>query len=406
MTLRGDNMASVKRGNRSIVLSLLQREGEMSRKRLAEQMKLTPAAITLITGEMINEGLLYEGDTQKVEGNSGRREIPLRIASDAFIALGVSINIAEAIISATTLDGSLVFSESVPFDVDDPAAQTVAMLAMRLKALIELHQLNASRIVGLGVGVRGVVDVEKACSVHSFGAFRERNIPLKACFEEETGLFTTMDNNVRSMFRAHTFFTGEPMSSQLFIRCERGIGGAVAAGSRLILGDHGRCAELGHAPVVEQGGKPCACGKRGCLETVVAPAAIREDVSAIYSAEHTPLLYKQTGGHIEKVTLAYIFQAAEAGDLEVDAIVQNACTKFAAVLKTITYTLDPNEVLLYGKIFEYDYFLHSLHRHFARGTELDSAQFVKKSSLNLTLEDKAACVIAIETFFANGGLIH
>jgi len=404
MVLRGDNMASVKRGNRSIILNLLHRGGEMSRKRLAEQMKLTPAAITLITGEMIAEGLLSEGDAQKAEGSSGRREIPLKIAYDAFIALGVTLNIGEAVLSATRLDGALVFSESVSFHGSDPVSETVAALSNKLFALTAANKLDRSRIIGLGIAMRGVVDVENARSVDSFGTFHEKNIPLCGLFEQETGLPVAMDNNVRSMFRAHIFFTDESYASQLFIRCERGIGGAVSAGGRLILGNRGRCAELGHTPMVEVGGKPCVCGKSGCLETISAAPAILGDVSAIYTAEATPLLYQYTGGHIENLTLASVFRAAEDGDFAVDAIVQNASAKLSSVLKTITYTLDPNGILLYGNMFEYAYFLKSLHTHFARGTELDPAQFVKKSCLNLTLEDKAACIIAIEAFFADGGL--
>jgi len=405
MVLRGDNMTSVKRGNRSIILNLLHGDGELSRKRLSEQMKLTPAAITLITREMIAEGLLSEGDVQKTEGSSGRREIPLKIAYGAFTALGVTLNIGEAILSATTLDGTLVFSESVPFQADNPAPETVAALSDKLFTLVSQHKLDPARIIGLGIGMRGVVDVENAHSVQSFGAFRESNIPLRDLFEKETGLPVTMDNNTRSMFRAHIFFTNESYASQLFIRCERGIGGAVSAGGRLILGSRGKCAELGHTPVVEQGGKPCFCGKHGCLETVSTAPAILDDVSAIYAMERTPLLYKYTGGHIENLSIDHVFQAAAEGDLETDAVVQNAASKLSSVLKTITYTLDPSSILLCGNIFEHAYFLKSLYRHFARGTELDPRQFIQITSLNLILEDKAACVIAIEAFFARGGLL-
>ena len=52
---------SVKRSNRSAALRILHEKGAMSRKRLAENMHLTPAAITKIVGEMISDGLLMEG---------------------------------------------------------------------------------------------------------------------------------------------------------------------------------------------------------------------------------------------------------------------------------------------------------------------------------------------------------
>jgi len=403
MMLRGDNMARLKRHNRSIILSLLHQEGEMSRKQLAKRMKLTPAAITLITGELISEGLLCESGVQLATSGSGRREVPLMIAYTSFVALGITINLADATLSATTLDGALLFSHSIPIDSKLPAASTVSTLSGELLCLLGAHRIDKSRVVGLGVGVRGLVDREREQSVHSLGTFSEKNVPLRCLFESASGLPTTLDNNVRSMFRAHRFFTNETAPSELFVRCARGIGGAVSAGDQLILGDFGRCAELGHTPVVESGGKPCFCGKTGCLETVATETAILEDVSAIYSAENTQTLYQRTGGHIDRLSISHIFTASMGGDLRVDAIVQNAASKLGSVLKVITYTLDPSNILLYGQIFEHDYFLQSLRLHFARGTDLDPVQFIKKSGLNLTLEDKSACVIATEAFFAGGG---
>ena len=56
MPYQGDNLISVKRGNRSAALGILHEKGAMSRKRLAEHMNLTPAAITKIVGEMLEEG--------------------------------------------------------------------------------------------------------------------------------------------------------------------------------------------------------------------------------------------------------------------------------------------------------------------------------------------------------------
>ena len=70
MSYQGDNMFKVKRSNRSAVLRLLREQDGLSRKRLAEQTRLTPAAITKITGELIAEGLVHEGRT--LPSGSGR----------------------------------------------------------------------------------------------------------------------------------------------------------------------------------------------------------------------------------------------------------------------------------------------------------------------------------------------
>ena len=60
MVVRGKNMGDVKVENRAAVLNLLQAQGRMSRKRIAALLNLTPAAITTIVSELIENGLVRE----------------------------------------------------------------------------------------------------------------------------------------------------------------------------------------------------------------------------------------------------------------------------------------------------------------------------------------------------------
>ena len=98
MSYKGDNLMSVKRTNRSAALRALHEKGAMSRKRLAESMHLTPAAITKIVAEMISDGLLSEGE-MLTSGNAGRREILIDINAQKACGLGVLIQLQQAILS-------------------------------------------------------------------------------------------------------------------------------------------------------------------------------------------------------------------------------------------------------------------------------------------------------------------
>ena len=406
MNHRGDNMSTVKRYNRSVILRLLHEHGGLSRKRIAEEMSLTPAAITMIVSEMIGEGLLSEGATLESSGTAGRKEIMVNINFKRFAALGVSINLQELLLSATSLDGTLLFSESIPCRAELPLSEALEIIGSRLPALMAAHRIPREVIVGLGVGVRGTVDENRSKSVNSFGALAGTDLPLAAAIAERTGFYTTMDNNVRSMFRAHMFFSDEQASSLFFIRCEKGIGGAISADHRILTGNSGMCSEFGHMPIVETGGKRCHCGKTGCLETVASPMAICEDVGSVYSAEGTPRLYALTGGHQNRVTLPLIMDAAAMGDLAADAIVQNAASKLSSAIKAVVYTLDPARVVLYGSIFELPYYYESLQAHLRAGYDRgDGSDYAQKSRFNLQLEEKAACVTAIDAFYKNGGYV-
>ena len=232
MPYQGDNLISVKRGNRSAALGILHEKGAMSRKRLAEHMNLTPAAITKIVGEMLEEGLLLEGEILQSSG-AGRREILIDLNPEAAVALGVLINLRQAIVSAVRLDGSVIFSEESRLAVKADADETVRSLAGRLDELTREYRIDEERIIGVGIAVRGICASDGRTVVNSFGALNRENYPLCERFEEATGRPCFMANNVRALFAAHCFSAREAEGhSQFFLRCESSCAANTASAPR------------------------------------------------------------------------------------------------------------------------------------------------------------------------------
>ena len=405
MTFQGDNMMAVKRNNRSAALRILHEKGEMSRKKLAEYMQLTPAAITKIVAEMLGEGLLHEGDAV-TSGSVGRREIPVALNVRCVAALGMLINTRQAILSAVWLDGSVIFSEEIPLPQRAPADETVEMLTRRLLALAAEAGLERERIMGIGIAVRGVTSPDGRTVADSFGALREANYPICERVEELSGLRTVLANNVRALFSAQMFFSrDEAGGSQFFLRCEYGIGASLSIDGKIWHGVTEQCAESGHIPVVRRGGKPCSCGKSGCLETIASPTAIREDALAILSPDRTPVLWNLwRGKKPDELSVDDVFRAASSGDEGAAAIVDRAVIALGSAVKAVIYLVDPGKIVLYGRMFENDYCLSRLLSELREGVDSRHAVTVEKSRYNHQLEDKAAPLLAVQDFFDRGGI--
>ena len=400
----GDNMTGVRKNNRSAVLNELHQSGGMSRKQLAERLKLTPAAITHITAELLNAGLIREGSPIKGE-HAGRREVLLMIEENAGIALGVFINIRAAIVSATDLSGTVIFSEELPLKPKAPAEETVTLLSKRMKALLSTHKIPSEKIIGLGIAVRGIQSADGRSVVNSFGALDTRNFPLADRFEETLGVPAFLQNNVRSLFAAETFMKREPVGAEFFIRCEYGIGASLSIDGEIWHGVTEQCAEIGHIPVVHRGGKLCSCGKSGCLETVASPMAIREDALAVCSEDDTPVLSQIVKNKTaEKVTIEDVFLAARNGDGPIRDIVSRAVQALGTALKSVIYLVDPDRITLYGRMFENAYYLSRLMTEMSEGVDPSHHVIVAKSENNLKLENSSACLIAILKFFEQGGI--
>lgn len=406
MALEGDNMMGVKRNNRSATLRILHEKGDMSRKRLAEYMKLTPPAITKIVAEMLQEGLLREGSAVS-SGAVGRREILVELNTHAACGLGVLINLRQAILSATWLDGSVIFSEEIVLPPRVPARETVERLARRLMELAEENRLAREKIVGLGIAVRGITVSNRRGVSDSFGALAEEDVPLCDWFEELTGLRCVLANNVRALLAAQMFLSrDEAGGSQFFLRCVDGIGAALSIDGKIWHGVTLQCSEIGHIPVVRRGGKPCSCGKSGCLETIASPSAILEEANTVLSPEKTPVLWKIVQGKGErKVALDDVFSAASSGDDGAATIVDTAVHALGNAVKSVIYLIDPGKIVLYGRMFDNDYFLAHFFSEMREGMDTRHAVTIEKSRFNHQLEDKAACLLAVQDYFDNGGIL-
>ena len=406
MPYQGDNLMSVKRSNRSAALRILHEKGTMSRKRLAENMNLTPAAITKIVAEMIGEGLLREGE-ELSSGNAGRREILININPKAGCALGVLINLQQAILSGVWLDGSVAFMKELPLPAMAPAEETAKKLSKELLRLVDDHQIDERLIVGLGVAVRGITSEDGRTVRNSFGALAETDYPLCESFEKYTGLRTVMENNVRSLLAAQMFMSkDEATGSQFFLRCGYGIGAALSIDGKIWHGVTAQCAEIGHIPLIRRGGKPCHCGKSGCLETIASPGAIREDALSLLSEEKTPLLWqKYRDRGTDGLSVFDVFDAASNGDLGASAIVDQAIQALGSAVKALIYLIDPGKIVLYGSMFDDPYYLSRLMSELQEGVDSRHNVLIEKSRYNQQLEDKAACLLAVYEYFNQGGIL-
>ncbi len=405
MSYQGDNLMSVKRSNRSAALRILHEKGAMSRKRLAENMHLTPAAITKIVGEMIADGLLSEGEMLSSNG-AGRREILIDLNAQVACGLGILINLRQAILSAVWLDGSVIFSEEVPLEPNAPAADTVKCLSSRLLELMDSNGIARESVTGLGIAVRGITSEDGRRIRNSFGALAEMDYPICDDFERLTGFHVVLENNVRSLFAAHMFVSQDETSgSQFFVRCGYGIGAALSIDGKIWHGVTAQCAEIGHIPVIRRGGKPCHCGKSGCLETIASPGSMREDAISILSEEKTPLLWrKYRDRDTDSLSVFDVFDAASKGDEGASDIVDRAIQALGAAIKAVIYLVDPAKIVLYGSLFEDPYYLSRLMSELQEGVDSRHIVSIEKSKYNQELEDRAAGLLAVQNFMDNGGI--
>ena len=117
MEQRGISKLDLKRQNRLQILRVVHENGAISRVDIASQLQLTRAAVTIITNEMISEGVLQELGEAPIELDKlqkGRRKILIGINATNKFALGATISEGYVSVGLSTLDAEVLDKAMMP----------------------------------------------------------------------------------------------------------------------------------------------------------------------------------------------------------------------------------------------------------------------------------------------------
>ena len=125
-----------------------------------------------------------------------------------------------------------------------------------------------------------------------------------------------------------------------------GVGGGIILNGRIWGGENGAGGELGHI-VIEKGGRPCTCGRKGCLEAYASATALVSQTQEAMENMPASLLWTLCDGELENVNGRMVFEAVAKKDETAVAIRDNFIDYLAEGVASIINTLQP-EVLCIG----------------------------------------------------------
>ena len=108
MIPKGLSAADIRRRNRSGILRLIHRHGAMARNDLAGALGLSRASVTILSGEMLAEGLLEEAGSSGPGGKAGRRKVFRRSRPEAGVLVGAGVESDRLQVLVTDLAGRVL----------------------------------------------------------------------------------------------------------------------------------------------------------------------------------------------------------------------------------------------------------------------------------------------------------
>lgn len=269
--------ADARTQNRSVVLQHLFQSGPESRAELARSTGLTRVTISALIEDLLAEGLVSELGRENRPGKVGKRATLVGLSEDNWqIAAATLTN--DGIMSGAimSLTGTLLHR------VDEPrvlpggpqAVPVVTDFCRKLVALADTH------VLGLGISSPGIISpdgvIEQAPNLGWF------DLPLASLLQEELDVPVRVANDANAAALAEFTFHRPRTDTLLRITIGVGVGAGVVDAGALIHGTDNAAGEIGHVTVIDEDSRgplgpprPCACGRSGCLETVLSQSALR-----------------------------------------------------------------------------------------------------------------------------------
>jgi glucokinase len=248
----------------------------------------------------------------------------------------VGIDVGGTYMKTAVLEGSTVV-ESERVDLpDDRVIEAVEGLAREL--------LSETKAPSIGVGLAGLVrwpEGEFVWGPHVSG----QAVPYRARLETSLGVPVVVDNdaNLAALGEAH-LGAGAGRDPVLMLTFGTGIGCGVVVGGEVY---HGVsfAGEVGHM-ILQPHGSPCACGRRGCWETLVSGWKLAEEGDAIVRRSPRGILAALAEGQPVKVPA--LAKAAAEGDQEAVGALAEAGRWLGRGITNLVALLDPEIVILGG----------------------------------------------------------
>ncbi len=141
----------------------------------------------------------------------------------------------------------------------------------------------------------------------------DRVVPLAKLFADRLAIPVALTNDANAAAIGEmTYGVARGMKNFIMITLGTGVGSGIVVNGQLVYGSDGFAGELGHVIMRREGGRPCGCGRKGCLETYCSATGVARTAREFLATRDEPSLLRQLDA--DKITSLDVSLAAAKGD--------------------------------------------------------------------------------------------
>jgi glucokinase len=323
--------------NLSRVLSVvMDRQTPFTRAEIVHATGLSVPTVGSITSDLIRKGIVRDLGIGPSSG--GRRPSFMDFnARHGFIA-GIDIGPTRTRLAVADMRNEVLATRIVNTNTGGVPAATLSRFAMELRDLLRTAQAPRGRLLAVGVGAPGTVDLDRGIVMLAPNLEGWVNVPMRDLLQRELSAPVLTENDVNlAVLGEHWRGAARGHDTCAFLFVGTGIGAGILIDGAVHRGHHfmaGEVALMSMGPqYVNQN-----FGSRGCFETLAGLEAL---------ASRWPRARDQDPAR----WIAELFEAAERNDPDARKAITETATFIGMAVANLTTVVDPSLIVLGGAMF-------------------------------------------------------
>jgi predicted NBD/HSP70 family sugar kinase len=366
----------LRQGNLTSILRYVRDNGSSSRHDIALGCGLGISTMTDLIAELRSRRLVRELEPIRRPG-AGRPTRPIALDGEPWCGLGVHVELDVVRFRAVTIGGREVWSAVTPIDLSGSPAE--ADRALRATLLEQVAALPTNtELLAVEVGVPGHVARDRGMVTSP--AMSWQGYPLQAVMLDALAAAqlpqvpVSISNDCHlAALHATRIEVGLPGDSvAVYIGGVRRLGSGLIVNGEIFRGARGAAGDLGHHNV-DPRGRPCWCGRQGCLETLVGLRHLLEIGGLATAAEAAQIVTEDPRAAVRELKAA----AAAQQPAVVEALAA-AGSALGTVIDDLMGALNPDAAILGGYLTPLTgYLMPEIEKRTALRSTADSATGTK-----------------------------
>lgn len=254
--------------------------------------------------------------------------------------------------AAAVRNGKVLASKKKKTRAEKGVEEVLDRIEAVIRKVIKKMDADPADFEAVCIGAPGVVDIQ-AGIVREAPNLNWQDVPLAEELRERVGIPVLLDNDVNiGVLGEHVYGAGRGALHMVGVWVGTGIGGGIIIDGKPHYGWRSAAGEIGHI-IVSPHGRPCGCGREGCVEAYASKTAMMamiEEQMARGRESLAPQIMEEKGK--QRLSSSVIEAALEAGDALMAEAVRTAQFYLGILTANLVNIFDPQVVVFGGGIIE------------------------------------------------------